>query len=450
MLMDRCQRIAVLFGIAALLLACPAISSEYNRIDLGTMAGGNAIPAACNDRGEVVGSIVYDFENGSRPIAFLWEDGQMTLLPGLETAESVNGRGQIVGTILNDGFTQVGLLEHGALTDLGTLGEGYSIPTEISEGGVIVGYASVPEVFGPVPFVWEQGAMHRLPTLGGATGSAQGVNRAGEIVGGSQTAAREWHASLWRNGKAMDLGTLGGNWSTAEDLNDRGEVVGGARTPEGLLHATLWRGGAAIDIGTLGGLTSYANSINARGLIVGGSSVRPGDPFAPVHACVWEDGIPQDLGTLGGETSEAKDINERGWIVGASQTASGEWHAVLWVPAGSRPADTAEQPDVRRSGKQGALYPTSALDKAAAVVSEGPTGPRLWLNVPRAGSATIHLFDVSGRFVRTIWESKSVQAGRYEIPIRSDGARSSLPKGIYFYRARVSGATLSGKLLIPR
>jgi probable HAF family extracellular repeat protein len=48
------------------------------------------------------------------------------------------------------------------------------------------------------------------------------------------------HAFLWENGAMTDLGTLGGNYSVAVVINERGQVVGYSLTASGEEHAFLW------------------------------------------------------------------------------------------------------------------------------------------------------------------------------------------------------------------
>jgi probable HAF family extracellular repeat protein len=82
---------------------------------------------------------------------------------------------------------------------------------------------------------------HSAPTiytvtdLGGLSGtqSAQ-ANDSGQIVGKSAN-----HAFLWENGSVKDLGTLGGEVSSANAINDRGQVVGESGTATGEIHAFL-------------------------------------------------------------------------------------------------------------------------------------------------------------------------------------------------------------------
>jgi probable HAF family extracellular repeat protein len=103
-------------------------------------------------------------------------------------------------------------------------------------------------------------------------------------VGASKTAQGDkLHAFLWEDGTMTDLGTLGTGESYAWAINNRGQITGYSDTSKGQTHAFLWEGGVMTDLGTLGGKYSFAYAINDHGQVVGASYTTS----RAEHACLW-------------------------------------------------------------------------------------------------------------------------------------------------------------------
>lgn len=158
-------------------------------------------------------------------------------------------------------------------------------------------------------FLWRKGKLRDLGTFGGPNSEPRAVNRQGFVAGWADTrktsaadrhegeVCGDWkyrrpapHAFLWKQGRLIDLGTLGGLESEAQGINDKGQVVGWADTkridsddcPVG--HAFVWENGTMTDLGTLpGGKESEAVAINNRGQIIGWSDTESGAS----HAVLW-------------------------------------------------------------------------------------------------------------------------------------------------------------------
>src|SRR5256885_2311404 len=72
----------------------------------------------------------------------------------------------------------------------------------------------------------QQYGLTDLGTLGGSSSSAAGLNRDGQIVGSSATAAGATHAFFWDAAHGMiDLGTLSGSDSYGVAINNNGQVA---------------------------------------------------------------------------------------------------------------------------------------------------------------------------------------------------------------------------------
>jgi hypothetical protein len=73
----------------------------------------------------------------------------------------------------------------------------------------------------------------------------------------------------------------------------------------------------------------------------------------------------------------------------------------------------------------------------SAVVRPNPFNPLTTLSftTSRDGRVSAHLFNTSGRLVRTVFQDATMPAGRHDINLeaRSDGG-TMLPSGIYFLK----------------
>src|SRR5271155_3770558 len=246
---------------------------------------------------------------------------------------------------------------YGVNTDLGTLGGDNSWTNYggINDRGEAVGLSetSVPDpdgedmcAFGTKktcrPFLWRDGHIMALPTLGGNNGQASAINNRGQIVGFAENGAVDSSCPsnatnnriqlpvLWENGKAHALPTVGSDPDgVAYWINDLGQAVGQtANCSQTILHAVSWTRDAAsalLDYGT--GATAWGN--NDRGQIVGTVGSADGKTQS---GALWQNDTLTVLGLLPGDFGGiASGINDKGQVVGSNWDSKFNWaHAFIW------------------------------------------------------------------------------------------------------------------------
>ena len=320
-------------GLAFAVLTGSAWAQErYNVFDLGVVGNPPAGPYIIRNNGLISGAAATP--DGSSMHAVLWYKGWKIDIgtPGLggqnSAAFGVNEFGQTVG--------QAETSRPNAEDFCGFNAYGFASSTACR------------------PFLWQDGVMTKLPTLGGHNGFANSINNRGVVAGIAETDAtdptpgcpvHQFEPVVWERGRIHSLPPYSGDSDgVAAQVNDKGQVVGASGTcgsfnpNTGLYlvenHALLWENGVATDLGNLGGegglAGNHACALNNHGQVVGHSDL-PND--ASFHGFLWtrETGM-KDLGTLSGDfASLALGINDGGVVVGASiGPAFSTFRAVLW------------------------------------------------------------------------------------------------------------------------
>ncbi len=360
-------------------------------------AGLSSFAVAINERGQIVGQAqngAFDESTGwPETHAVLWQGSPVPidLTPGVtqSIANAINDQGQVVGASLTatpdpfadspiDGMcespnaydatpptfavcsiffpgtteTHAFVWQNGFMRDLHTLGGPDSNAFINNDNGEVAGWSFTSFVANAStgvptmdPFYWspEDGKMTDLGGLGGTLGAVVWINNRGQIAGVSNTAGDvTTHPFIWSKSEGMqDLflhGGLGGNFGHPDWLNDAGEVVGFAFISGNQVgHAFLWKDGVMTDLGTLyGDPQSEGFSINVHGQVAGGTYDLNGNDL---NGFLWENGGPMaDLNTLvvpgtSMHVTTGVVINDRGEIGCLGlDPADTEEHACLLIP----------------------------------------------------------------------------------------------------------------------
>jgi probable HAF family extracellular repeat protein len=309
--------------------------SAHNIHDLGTLGGNSSASSQVNSHGQVVGNALNAVPEDPDVATFF------NFLPAAQQVRAF-------------------LWENGLMRDIGTLGGNDSFASLNNEAGAVCGFSStnteINETTGlPTihPFLWINGQMRDLGSLGGTlampgsfTAGPFGrvMNDQGHVTGTSLLLGDEDRAAfLWSDGQMTNLGSLGGNATDAYAINNSDHIVGRSRTTNtpGSHHPFLWENGQMIDLGVIAACTrGAAITINSRGEIAGGFGGCGPDPDDRTfnRGFLWQKGKPiVDVNTLITPASEIwvdeiSFINDTGMMVGSGILPDGSSRAVLLVP----------------------------------------------------------------------------------------------------------------------
>ena len=297
------------------------------------------------------------------------------------------------------------------IVDLGALSQSpmgrYSYARAINARGQIVGYSTIQNGNGQA-FIWYNGSMKDLGTLGGNSSVGVAINDSGQATGMSENSNHQDRAFLYSDGMMRDIGTLGGNYSGASGINNRGQIIGTAKNIGGVEHPFLYSNGLMQDVsGILGNIyptginnfgditgysgypasflyinglvkdvvstpcLSYSFSVNDRGQVAGYFSIPP---YTHSHPYLYNAGFLTDLGTLGGNSAWAYNINSIGDIVGSSEV-NGDYYYHSFIYSNGKMHDLSS---LVINGTGWTMERANGINDAGQIIGNGfnPLGQR--------------------------------------------------------------------------
>lgn len=331
------NRLSIIIAIFLSLFVRNVNGQTYQIIDLGTLGGMYSYAWGINASGQVVGES--GTTNNGYDHAFLYSNGSMhdiSVGPNstYSYAHGINDNGQVVGrTSINTGSnngTYAFLYSNGVVQYLGSLGFVDSIARAINSSGQIVGDFNDRRQTWTHAFLYSNGIMKDLGTLGGYISFACAINDNGQVVGSSDLVVDgPLHAFLYSNSTMQDLNIfLDSEDVYAKGINNSGQVTGYTWGDNGY-SAYVYSNGIVHVIGS----NTLAFGINNSGQVVGWFYPTPSES----RAFLYSNGVMSDLNNMidpasGWTLKEAFGINDSGQIAGYGINGLGQEHAILLNP----------------------------------------------------------------------------------------------------------------------
>ena len=334
----------LLFTVALASASSLVAAPVYVAIPIGSIGHASSFAVAINDKG-VMGGWYYD--NNQMEHAFIYDGVVRSLgFPAELRSYSlgINAKGAIAGFVWSASVESRAFVHtDGDATFIGTLGGTRSEARGINASGWVTGRADLSEAGTSHAFVYN-GTMVDIDSSGGRYSIGYAINDAGmvtgevEYPGNGPNAPVGRRAFLYSQGQMKVLGTLGGNGSAGTAINAQGDVVGSSTLAgeSPLTRAFLYHGGVMTPIGPAGAYSSFAEGINDRGEVVGTYN-------AVVDDVLWRSfyhsgGADHDLDALmnppmpGAQIHYAGGINNLGQIAGVACNATPACFAVRLDP----------------------------------------------------------------------------------------------------------------------
>ena len=307
-------------------------------------------PGRANSKGEFVGNLILSSQTDSKWYAFGYLNGDFVPLrsvlpdqPNMSFATGINDKSEVVGWA-------------------------WTSPVTVDSSGYPIVVYEV-----QYGFVYSNGQVRRLPTLGGHMSLASAINNSGDVAGGASDAstptvpfysAETQHAVIFHGDQIIDISPPGAVASTAKlinnkgqaaviaqpkadsylwtegyfydgaelspipklpgtvgpftliAMNDSGELIGTQQTADGLDHPFYYFNGRSYDLNQIlenapdGIILSYATTIDNAGRILA-SARRVGDPTMNAIGMFLLTPVPQAASQASGRSPQRGIIPHR-------------------------------------------------------------------------------------------------------------------------------------------